>query len=110
EQLGVADSLSPAEIVRVCVAYEPVWAIGTGETATPAQAQEAHAFIRGWFRDHFSTQVSEDLRILYGGSAKADNAEALVAQPDVDGLLVGGASLDPIGFAELVHNGLRSVA
>ena len=109
-QMGVLDGLKPADLARVVIAYEPVWAIGTGETATPAQAQEAHGFVRGWLRDHFSAPVAEQTRILYGGSAKADNAEALMRETEVDGLLVGGASLDPIAFAELIQNGLRSLA
>jgi triosephosphate isomerase len=93
---------------QIVVAYEPVWAIGTGETATPEQAQEAHAFIRQWFHDRFSGSEADRLRILYGGSAKAGNARELMAQSEVDGLLVGGASLEPLGFAELVRNGVRS--
>lgn len=105
EQLGILESVDPHRLV---IAYEPVWAIGTGETATPLQAQEAQAFIRQWVHDRFSEATAQKLRILYGGSAKADNAALLMAEPDVDGLLVGGASLDPLGFAELVRNGVRS--
>jgi triosephosphate isomerase len=108
EQLSILDPSLATSLHRITVAYEPVWAIGTGETATPAQAQEAHAFIRQWFRDRFSPGSAENMRILYGGSAKADNASELMSQPDVDGLLVGGASLEPLGFAELIRNGLRS--
>lgn len=108
EQLGIIEKSWEAHLDRLVVAYEPVWAIGTGETATPAQAQEAHAFIRQWFHDRFSAGVADRVRILYGGSAKADNAQALMSQPDVDGLLVGGASLDALGFAELVRNGVSS--
>jgi triosephosphate isomerase len=84
-----ASVLEPHE--RLVVAYEPVWAIGTGKTATPKQAQEAHAFLKGLL----------DLPVLYGGSVKPDNAEELLAQPDVDGALVGGASLDPDSFASI---------
>lgn len=108
EQLGIIDSAMASTLHRITIAYEPVWAIGTGETATPEQAQEAHAFIRKWFHDRFSGNAAQAMRILYGGSAKADNATALMSQPDVDGLLVGGASLEPMGFAELAKNGLRS--
>jgi triosephosphate isomerase (TIM) len=93
---------------RSLIAYEPVWAIGTGETASPAQAQEVHAFIRRLLSSRFSPHHGAATRILYGGSAKAANASELMAQPDVDGLLVGGASLDPNGFAELIRNGVRS--
>lgn len=92
--------------IRIAIAYEPVWAIGTGENATPDQAQEAHTFIRGWWNKNGSN--AEALRILYGGSVKPDNAKSLMAEMDVDGLLVGGASLDPNAFAEIIKNGLLS--
>jgi len=108
QQLASLEKLIPARLSSVAVAYEPVWAIGTGETATPDQAQEAHAFIRQWIHDQFNEGTSQAMRILYGGSVKADNSAALMGQNDVDGLLVGGASLDPLGFAELIENGLRS--
>lgn len=108
EQLAILDKAMAPSLHRVTIAYEPVWAIGTGETATPEQAQEAHAFIRQWFHDRFSESAAQSMRILYGGSAKAENASDLMWQNDVDGLLVGGASLDPLGFAELVRNGVRS--
>jgi triosephosphate isomerase len=108
EQLGILDKAMAPALHRVTIAYEPVWAIGTGETATPTQAQEAHGFIRQWFHDKFSEGAAQGMRILYGGSAKPDNASELMRQNDVDGLLVGGASLDPLGFAELVRNGVRS--
>ncbi len=87
------------------IAYEPVWAIGTGETATPAQAQEAHAFIRKWVAK-VAPQAATSVRILYGGSANAANSGTLMKEPDVDGLLVGGASLDANTFADLIRNGL----
>jgi triosephosphate isomerase len=83
------------------IAYEPVWAIGTGLTATDAQAQEAHAFIRGVLRQQIGAGADR-LRILYGGSVKSSNATGLMQQPDVDGALVGGASLDPAEFAKIV--------
>jgi triosephosphate isomerase (TIM) len=108
EQLQIIDKAMASSLHRITIAYEPVWAIGTGETATPEQAQEAHAFIRQWFHDRFSESAAQGMRVLYGGSAKAENASDLMWQNDVDGLLVGGASLDPLGFAELVRNGVRS--
>ncbi len=81
------------DISRFVIAYEPIWAIGTGVTASPQQAQEMHAFIRQGIRDHFGEQAALDVRILYGGSVKGDNAGLLAAMPDIDGVLVGGASL-----------------
>ncbi|MCX5738804.1 MAG: triose-phosphate isomerase [Proteobacteria bacterium] len=93
--------LDAAALSRVVIAYEPVWAIGTGETATPDQAQEACAWIRGWLSRAFSAGDAASLRILYGGSVKPDNARSLLTLPDVDGVLVGGASLDPDGFAAI---------
>ncbi|KAL3316626.1 Triosephosphate isomerase B [Cichlidogyrus casuarinus] len=80
---------------RVVIAYEPVWAIGTGKTATPEQAQEVHLDLRKWLADNVSADVSKKLRILYGGSVTSDNCKALASNPDVDGFLVGGASLKP---------------
>jgi triosephosphate isomerase len=94
--------LEKALLPRVVIAYEPVWAIGTGETATPGQAQEACAWIRDWLTRAFSPGDAAGLRILYGGSVKPDNAPLLLTLPDVDGALVGGASLDPNGFAAIV--------
>ena len=88
---------------RLVIAYEPVWAIGTGKTATPAQAQEAHAFIRGVVAQAATPAAAQAVRILYGGSVKPDNIAALMAQPDVDGGLVGGASLDAASFAKIVR-------
>jgi triosephosphate isomerase (TIM) len=96
--LANVDSL---ELERVVVAYEPIWAIGTGRTATPEQAQEAIAFIRDVLR--MRGAVVDNVRILYGGSVKPDNAAELMALPDVDGALVGGASLDPGDFAAIVN-------
>ena len=94
EQLRTGLARASAEqIARITVAYEPVWAIGTGRTATPEMAQEAHAFIRGVLRD-LAGDGADGIRILYGGSVKPENAAELTAQPDVDGALVGGASLD----------------
>jgi len=84
--------LDPAKVV---IAYEPVWSIGTGVTASPEQAQETHAALRTWLKDNVSPECAENMRIQYGGSANAKNAPDLSACPDVDGFLVGGASLKP---------------
>jgi triosephosphate isomerase (TIM) len=89
------------DLPRVVIAHEPIWAIGTGRTATPEQAQEAIAFIRDTLRTHDA--VADSVRILYGGSVKPGNAAELMAQPDIDGALVGGASLDPEDFAAIVE-------
>lgn len=97
-----------SNINGLTIAYEPVWAIGTGENATPAQAQEVHAFIRQWLSKNISSTFADRTRILYGGSVKADNSSQLMAMEDVDGLLVGGASLDPLSFGEIVKKGLNS--
>ncbi len=95
--------LDGADAARVVLAYEPVWAIGTGRTATPAQAEEVHEFLRGVVRGLFGYEVAEGLRILYGGSVKPDNIRDLMACPDVDGALVGGASLDAESFSKIVN-------
>jgi triosephosphate isomerase len=87
------------------VAYEPVWAIGTGKTATRDQAQEAHAFIREQLTKVLNSDLALGIRILYGGSVKPDNVKELMAMPDIDGALVGGASLKPEIFAEIIHLG-----
>ncbi len=89
---------------KLIVAYEPVWAIGTGKTASPHQAQEAHAFIRKWIRSNFGNQAAEAMRILYGGSVKPDNISELMAQQDIDGALVGGASLKADSFVGIIKN------
>ncbi|GMW00301.1 MAG: triosephosphate isomerase [Candidatus Hydrogenedentota bacterium] len=94
--------LSEADFASVSVAYEPVWAIGTGVTASPEQAEEAHAFVRELVRKQFGGTVADGLRIQYGGSVKADNAAELMAKPNVDGALVGGAALQAEGFAAIV--------
>jgi len=86
----------------IIVAYEPVWAIGTGKTATPEVAAEAHRVIRAQAAESFGDDVAAKMRILYGGSVKPDNATALMSQPEIDGALVGGASLDPKSFAAIV--------
>jgi triosephosphate isomerase len=92
---------------RLVIAYEPVWAIGTGKTATPVQAQEVHAFIRRLVKEVAGPETASTIRILYGGSVKPDNIAALMAQPDVDGGLVGGASLDPGSFAKIVAGAVQ---
>ncbi len=95
--------LSEAELAKVVVAYEPVWAIGTGKTASPEQAEEAHAFVRGLVSDQFSPAAAEALRIQYGGSVKPENAAELIAKPNVDGFLVGGAALKADVFAAIIQ-------
>ncbi len=96
------NGLSPDEMEKVVIAYEPVWAIGTGKTATPDQAQEVHQFIRKMITQIFSEGVAEGARILYGGSVKPDNIDQLMSQKDIDGALVGGASLKADSFARIV--------
>lgn len=91
------------DLQTLIVAYEPVWAIGTGKTATTDQAQEVHAHVRQWFGQHYGDQLAQGMRILYGGSVKPSNVKDLMAMPDIDGALVGGASLDPQTFSQLVH-------
>ena len=100
---GALGALAGEGLRKVAIAYEPVWAIGTGKTATPAQAQEVHAAIRGLLRELAGDEVASAIPILYGGSVKADNARELLALPDVDGALVGGASLQAPGFAKIVE-------
>jgi triosephosphate isomerase len=100
---GGLSGLTASDLDRIIIAYEPVWAIGTGRTATPEQAQEMHAFIRRVFAQRHSDQAAEELRILYGGSVKPDNITGLMAQEDIDGALVGGASLKAESFAAIVN-------
>ena len=102
-QLAAALAAGPASGGEWVVAYEPVWAIGTGDTATPEQAQEAHAFLRARLTNLGSAALAKELRLLYGGSVKPDNAAELIGQPDVDGFLVGGASLDVDKFLAIIH-------
>lgn len=99
---GSLAGLGPKELSEIVVAYEPVWAIGTGRTATPEQAQEAHAFVRAKIAEISDAGTADRLRIQYGGSVKPANTAELMKQPDIDGALVGGASLDPRGFVEIV--------
>jgi triosephosphate isomerase len=100
---GGLSSLTASDLSRIIIAYEPVWAIGTGRTATPEQAQEMHAFIRRVFAEGYAQEAAQTLRILYGGSVKPDNIAGLMAQPDIDGALVGGASLQAESFAQIAH-------
>jgi triosephosphate isomerase (TIM) len=95
--------LTPEQFARVTIAYEPIWAIGTGKTATPEIAAEAHRVLRGSIRDKFGAEVADACRILYGGSVKPDNMKDLMAQPELNGALVGGASLDAASFAAIVN-------
>jgi triosephosphate isomerase (TIM) len=100
---GGLGSLTPAEFSRILLAYEPVWAIGTGKTATPEMASSAHSYIRGLVADRFSAAQASAVRILYGGSVKPDNIKGLMAHEEIDGALVGGASLDAKSFASIVN-------
>jgi len=100
---GGLGELEPAQFERIVIAYEPVWAIGTGRTATPETAQAAHRFIRELIRRQYGDEIAGATRILYGGSVKPSNVKDLMAQEDVDGALVGGASLDPASFAAIVN-------
>jgi len=103
------DSMTPEQVTGIVLAYEPVWAIGTGRNATAAQAQDAHAHIRGRLRQWFGADAAEQVRILYGGSVKPDNIDELIREADVDGALVGGASLDVRGFGEIVSKSRPAV-
>jgi triosephosphate isomerase len=103
---GSLAGLTKDQAVETVVAYEPVWAIGTGKTATTQQAQDAHAFIRGVLAAMFDAEVARKIRIQYGGSVKPNNAKELMSQPDVDGALVGGASLEARSFADIIKNSI----
>jgi triosephosphate isomerase len=96
-------NLDRAQLSKVIIAYEPIWAIGTGETASPEQAQEMHSSIRKMIEDKYGAELANSIPILYGGSVKPANAEILFSQKDVDGGLVGGASLDAAGFLKIIH-------
>lgn len=101
---GAFAGLTAAEMEKLVVAYEPVWAIGTGKTATPEQAQEVHQFIRGLLAKLYDENVSQTIRIQYGGSVKPENSAELMSQPDIDGALVGGASLKADSFIGIIKN------
>ena len=103
---GSLAGLTKEQMVETVVAYEPVWAIGTGKTATTQQAQDAQKFIRGVLAAMFDAEVARKVRIQYGGSVKANNAKELMSQPDVDGALVGGASLEARSFADIIKNSI----
>ena len=100
--------VSQADMARVVIAYEPVWAIGTGKTASPEQAQEVHAFVRPLVAKLYNKQVAEELRIQYGGSVKADNTFELMSKPDIDGALVGGAALKADSFISIITETRRA--
>ena len=100
---GGLSGLTANDLERIIIAYEPVWAIGTGKTATPEQAQEMHGFIRNCLNESHSRDTADGVRILYGGSVKPENIASLMSQPDVDGALVGGASLEAESFAKIVN-------
>jgi len=99
---GSLKGFAPADLSKVVIAYEPVWAIGTGKTATPAQAQEAHLFVRAQLEKLYGKNFAAGTRVLYGGSVTAENVDTLMAQPDVDGALVGGASLKKDSFLRIM--------
>ena len=96
-------NISTTQAAQLVIAYEPVWAIGTGKTATPEIAQEVHGFIRSQVKDLFGPEIAGAIRILYGGSVKPDNIDILMAQADIDGALVGGASLDVASFERIIR-------
>ncbi len=98
------ESIGPRRVTEVVIAYEPVWAIGTGRTATPEQAQETHAYIRSVLSEMYGEDTAQKIRIQYGGSVKPGNAAELLSQTDIDGALVGGASLEPGSFFEIIRN------
>ncbi len=101
--VGALEGLTVSDMERIIIAYEPVWAIGTGKTATPDQAQEMHGYVRSVLTETHSAETSEKTRVLYGGSVKPDNVTELMSRVDIDGALVGGASLDPVSFAQIVN-------
>jgi len=103
------DAISGEQLAQLVIAYEPVWAIGTGRNATPAQAAEAHGHIRKRLRQWFGNDAAEACHVIYGGSVKPDNIRDLITQPDVDGALVGGASLDVRSFFDIVSRSRKAV-
>jgi triosephosphate isomerase len=100
---GCLREATKEQMTHLAIAYEPVWAIGTGRVATPEVAQETHHFIRAWLKKQFGEEVAAKVDLLYGGSVKPDNTAALLEQEEIDGLLVGGASLDVESFAKIVN-------
>ncbi|MFQ5869083.1 MAG: triose-phosphate isomerase family protein, partial [Candidatus Zixiibacteriota bacterium] len=105
---GGFEGLSSDDVSKTIVAYEPVWAIGTGKTATPEQANEVHLFIRELIKELYDADLSSRTRILYGGSVKPENARSLIEQPELDGFLVGGASLKAESFAAIAREAENS--
>ncbi len=105
--VGALEGLTVSDMERIIIAYEPVWAIGTGKTATPEQAQEMHAFIRQTIAETHSGETADKTRILYGGSVKPENVQELMSEADIDGALVGGASLQAESFAQIVNYNLE---
>ncbi|MCH2372279.1 MAG: triose-phosphate isomerase [Pirellulales bacterium] len=103
--LGSLADISPEQMSNVTLAYEPIWAIGTGKVATPQQAEEVHSHLRDILTQQFGDEVAQQTRIQYGGSVKPGNAEELLAQPNIDGALVGGASLEPESFTGIIGHG-----
>jgi triosephosphate isomerase len=101
---GCFAGIDEDSMMHLVIAYEPVWAIGTGKTATPEQAQEVHQYIRHWIQEHYTSRLTQYIRILYGGSVKPANINKLMQQDDIDGALVGGASLDVTSFTDIVKN------
>jgi triosephosphate isomerase len=106
---GTFADLNKKEIMKIVIAYEPIWAIGTGETATPEQAAEVHQFIRSLLNDKYDEKVAQSVRIQYGGSVKPHNALELFQQADIDGGLVGGASLEAESFAEIIKAAEKTI-
>lgn len=100
---GALNGLTPQTLWRIILAYEPVWAIGTGRTATPEIAQEVHVAIRNWLAGKFGGEAAQEMQVLYGGSVKPENIDELMRQPDIDGALVGGACLEAQSFLRIVH-------
>ena len=103
QMTGGLEGVNSAAFDKIVIAYEPVWAIGTGLTATPNQAEAAHQYLRNWLKDHYSAEIADSTRILYGGSVKPDNAKELLSQGNVDGALVGGASLKAELFIPIIQ-------
>ncbi|MDQ3749226.1 MAG: triose-phosphate isomerase, partial [Acidobacteriota bacterium] len=106
--VGGLDGLTVSDMKRIIIAYEPVWAIGTGQVATPEQAQEMHGFMRATVSEMHGADIADATRILYGGSVKPDNISGLMKQADIDGALVGGASLEAESFAQIVNYQVES--
>jgi len=103
QMAGCLEGIGLGDLASIVIAYEPVWAIGTGKTATPAQANEVHNFLRKWIIKKYNAEAGENIRIQYGGSVKPENIKELMAQPDIDGALVGGASLKLDSFTSIVR-------